>query len=129
MPTARAPSLPLEVSNKRFNGDPQNAPLCQLCVSMLAWRSITVNRRIMMNIRLIGAAALSLVLATPAMATNQRYHDDYGRVIRSELPAQDYGNFYEAPQTRVRPNIEELQQEQDHEWGCGWPFCASAHGG
>jgi hypothetical protein len=31
----------------------------------------------MMN-RLIGAAALSLVLATPAMAMHHRYHHHYG---------------------------------------------------
>jgi hypothetical protein len=49
----------------------------------------------MMNFRLIGAAALSLVLATPAMAMHQRYHLDQGRVIHSELPvleSPDYGD-------------------------------------
>jgi hypothetical protein len=48
-----------------------------------------------MNFRLIGAAALSLVLATPAMAMHQRYHLDQGRVIHSKLPvleSPEYGD-------------------------------------
>jgi len=32
----------------------------------------------MMDISLIGAAALSLMLATPAMAMQHRYHHHYG---------------------------------------------------
>jgi hypothetical protein len=41
--------------------------------------------------------------------------------------------IFRAPQARARPNvdsnIEELQKEQDLQWGCGWPLCASAGGG
>jgi hypothetical protein len=37
--------------------------------------------------------------------------------------------LYEFRQTRNRPGIEELQKEQDLEWGCGWPYCESAGGG
>jgi hypothetical protein len=52
-----------------------------------------------MTFRLIGAAALSLMLAGPAMAASsdshgmQRvYHEDYGRVIHG-MPAQDFDHF------------------------------------
>jgi hypothetical protein len=59
----------------------------------------------MMNVRLIGAAALSLMLATPAMAAtshvgmHHRYSYNSGRVIEPELPVQDalrfgYGTGY-----------------------------------
>ena len=50
----------------------------------------------MMNFRLIGAAALSLMLAGPAMAssgghgTDRVYHELYGR---HRLPAQDAIRF------------------------------------
>jgi hypothetical protein len=37
--------------------------------------------------------------------------------------------FYRASHTTGRPNIEEFQKMQDLEWGCGWPFGASANGG
>jgi hypothetical protein len=53
----------------------------------------------MTNFRLIGAAALSLVLAGPAMAASsggygmQRvYPEHYGRVIH-RMPAQDFDHF------------------------------------
>jgi hypothetical protein len=42
-----------------------------------------------MSFKLIGAAALSLVLATPAMAMHQRYHHNDGRVFYSQLPVRD----------------------------------------
>jgi hypothetical protein len=56
----------------------------------------------MLNFRLIGAAALSLILAGPAMAASGDYgmHDEYHELYRHhELPAQDairfgYGNEY-----------------------------------
>jgi len=55
----------------------------------------------MMNFRLIGAAALSLMLATPAMAMHHRYHQHNGQVIHSKLPVRDaqkysYGSTYGA---------------------------------
>jgi hypothetical protein len=43
----------------------------------------------MMNFRLIGAAVLSLMLATPAMAMHHGYHSHYGPVAQEELPVQD----------------------------------------
>jgi hypothetical protein len=47
--------------------------------------------------------------------------------------AYNWSNQPTVPQTRARPNvdpnIEELQKEQDLQWGCGWLFCASAGGG
>jgi len=42
-----------------------------------------------MNFRLIGAAALSLVLATPAMAMHHRHHHNDGQVFYSQLPVRD----------------------------------------
>jgi hypothetical protein len=42
-----------------------------------------------MNFRLIGAAALSLVLATPAMAMHHRYHHNDGQVVYSQSPVRD----------------------------------------
>ena len=53
----------------------------------------------MTNFRLIGATALSLLLATPAMAMHGGYHHHDGQVIRSGLPVQDalrlgYGTGY-----------------------------------
>jgi hypothetical protein len=47
----------------------------------------------MMNFRLIGAAALSLMLVTPAMAMHHRYHQRYGQVIHSKLPFRDAQNY------------------------------------
>jgi hypothetical protein len=53
----------------------------------------------MTNFRLIGAAAISLVLAGPAMAAgsdgrgmHRVYHEHYGRVVHA-MPAQDFDNF------------------------------------
>jgi hypothetical protein len=43
----------------------------------------------MTNLRLAGAAALSLMLATPAMAMHRSYHHHSGQVIQEELPVQD----------------------------------------
>jgi len=53
----------------------------------------------MKNFRLIGAAALSLLLASPAMAMHHAYHHHYGQVVHSDLPVQDalrlgYGTGY-----------------------------------
>ena len=56
----------------------------------------------MTNLGLIGAAALSLILAGPAMADSGGYgmHDEYHELYRHhQLPAQDainfgYGNAY-----------------------------------
>ena len=48
-----------------------------------------------MNFRLIGAAALSLVLTAPAMAMQHRYQHDDSQAAYGELPVQDaleYGN-------------------------------------
>lgn len=47
----------------------------------------------MMNFRLIGAAALSLMLATPAMAMHRGYHHHYGHVIHRGAAYRAY-NFY-----------------------------------
>jgi hypothetical protein len=44
---------------------------------------------VMMNFKLIGAVALSLMIATPAMAAHQRHHSRDGR----ELPVQDALHF------------------------------------
>lgn len=54
----------------------------------------------MMNFRLIGAAALLLTLATPAMAMHRGYHHHYGYIHRG-LPVQNasrfgYGSTYRA---------------------------------
>jgi hypothetical protein len=49
----------------------------------------------MMNFRLIGAAALSLVLTAPAMAMHHRYQHDDSQAAYGKLPVQDaleYGN-------------------------------------
>jgi len=43
----------------------------------------------MTNFRLIGAAVLSLVLATPAMAMHHNYHPHFGQVVPDDLPVQD----------------------------------------
>lgn len=53
----------------------------------------------MMNFRLIGAALLSLMVASPAMAAHHVYHPHYGQVGHEELPVQDalrlgYGTGY-----------------------------------
>jgi hypothetical protein len=63
----------------------------------------------MMNFRLIGAAALSLVLATPAMAMHHGYH-------HGKLPVQDamkynsgstYGAYNFHPRDEFLPDHEE----------------------
>ena len=52
-----------------------------------------------MNFRLIGAAALSLMLAGPAMAASsdgygmQRVHPDYYGRVMHRMPAQDFDHF------------------------------------
>ena len=53
----------------------------------------------MTDFRLMGAAALSLVLAGPAIAAGSGhygvprvYHEHYGRVIH-QMPAQDFDHF------------------------------------
>jgi hypothetical protein len=44
----------------------------------------------MTNFRLIAAAALSLVLATPAIAMqHHNYHPHFGQVVPDDLPVQD----------------------------------------
>jgi hypothetical protein len=43
----------------------------------------------MTKFRLIGAAVLSLMLATPAMAMHHGYQPHYGQVAHEELPVQD----------------------------------------
>jgi hypothetical protein len=43
----------------------------------------------MTNFKLIGAAVLSLVLASPVMAMHHGYHPHYGQVAHEELPVQD----------------------------------------
>jgi hypothetical protein len=43
----------------------------------------------MTNLRLIGAALLSLMLASPAMAMHHVYHHHYGQVLHGDLPVQD----------------------------------------
>jgi hypothetical protein len=50
----------------------------------------------MMNFRLIGAAALSLVLATPAMAMQHRHHHHYSQDALENRYDSAYGarNFY-----------------------------------
>lgn len=48
-----------------------------------------------MNFKLIGAVALSLVLAGPAMAMHHRYHHDDSQAADGKLPvhaAPEYGN-------------------------------------
>ena len=54
----------------------------------------------MMNISLIGAAALSLMLATPAMAMQHSYHHHYGYIHRESpvlnAPKFDYRSAYGA---------------------------------
>jgi hypothetical protein len=45
-----------------------------------------------MNFRLIGAAALSLLLATPAMAMQHGYHHHHG-YIHKEWPVQNAPKF------------------------------------
>jgi hypothetical protein len=49
-----------------------------------------------MNFRFIGAAALSLVLATPAMAMHHRYHHDHAQDALQNRYGSTYGarNFY-----------------------------------
>jgi hypothetical protein len=68
----------------------------------------------MMNFRLIGAAALSLMLATPAMAMHHGYHDHYGRV-QKEVALQNalkfrYGSTYGAynfyPRDEFAPDVD-----------------------
>jgi hypothetical protein len=67
-------------------------------ISCTCWRSVTVNRRMMMNFKLIGAAALSLVLATPAMAMHHRYHHDYSQATDGKSSVQSaYGAYNFAP--------------------------------
>jgi len=48
-----------------------------------------------MNFRLIGAAALLLTLATPAMAMHHRHHRHYGQPVKGAL-GFDYGRAYRA---------------------------------
>ena len=67
-----------------------------------------------MNFRLIGAAALSLLLATPAMAMPHRYHHHHGSVHK-EFPFQPalksrYGSTYGAynfyPRDEFSPDVD-----------------------
>jgi hypothetical protein len=44
---------------------------------------------VMTNFRLAGAAALSLMLATPAMAMHHSYQHHSGQVVQDELPVED----------------------------------------
>jgi hypothetical protein len=50
----------------------------------------------MMNFRLIGAAALSLMLATPAMAVQHGYHHHYDHVSHSVSRAYAFDRGYAA---------------------------------
>jgi hypothetical protein len=84
----------------------------------------------MMNFRLIGAAALSLVLATPAMAMHHRYHHDYGH---SKLPVQNalkygYGSTYGAynfyPRDEFSPDYDGRSDASGYD-----PVPPSANGG
>jgi hypothetical protein len=65
----------------------------------------------MINFRLIGAAALSLMLATPAMAMHHDHHHHYGRVHK-ELNALKfrYGSTYGAynyyPRDEFAPDVD-----------------------
>jgi len=43
---------------------------------------------VMMKFKFVGAAVLSLMLGTPAMAAHQGYHH-YGQVRHDDLPVQD----------------------------------------
>lgn len=49
----------------------------------------------MMNFRLIGAAALLLTLATPAMAMRHHHHHHYGQPVQGALRL-GYGSTYRA---------------------------------
>lgn len=50
----------------------------------------------MMNFRLIAAAALSLALATPAMAMHRDYHHHTSYIHREHAPRFGYGTAYGA---------------------------------
>jgi hypothetical protein len=73
-----------------------------------------------MNFRLIGAAALSLVLATPAMAMQHRHHHDYRRDVLENRDGSTYGarDFY--------PQDEYVGQSLPSGYD---PVPPSAHGG
>jgi hypothetical protein len=91
-------SRPFEVSNKRFTGDAKNVLLHQLY--MLAFGHI--EQEMLMNFRLIGAAALSLVLATPAMAMHHRHHHDYSQATYGKSSVQSaYGAYNFVPRDDV----------------------------
>lgn len=58
-----------------------------------------LKETVMINFRLIGAAALSLILADPAMAASgsgygmhRVHHEQYGRELH-RMPAQDFDHF------------------------------------
>jgi hypothetical protein len=58
-------------------------------------RSPSERRIFIMNYRLIGAAALSVMLATPAMAMQHRHHHHYGYIHKGS-PEFGYGSTYGA---------------------------------
>jgi hypothetical protein len=65
-----------------------------------------------MNFRLIGAAALSLVLATPAMAMHHHYH--HGKLPIQNAQKYDYGSTYGAynflPRDEYFPDAEQRSE-------------------
>jgi hypothetical protein len=77
-----------------------------------------------MNFRLIGAAALSLVLATPAMAMHHRYHHDQVQDALENRYGSTYGarNFY--PQDEFSPDYDGQSVPSGYD-----PVPPSAHGG
>jgi hypothetical protein len=65
----------------------------------------------MMKFRLIGAAALSLVLAAPAMAMHHHHRDDDSQAAYGKLPVQDalehgHGSTYGAYNFAPRDDYE-----------------------
>jgi hypothetical protein len=85
-----------------------------------------------MNFKLIGAAALSLVLATPAMAMHTRYHHNDGQVFYSQSPVRDaldgdrsiYGAYNFAPRDGVTADYDGRSAPEGYD-----PVPPSANGG
>ena len=68
-----------------------------------------------MSFKLIGAAALSLVLATPAMAMHHRIHHHDGQVVYSQVPVRNtlengfrstYGAYNFSPRDAFSPDYD-----------------------
>jgi hypothetical protein len=93
--------LPCPLHRDQHGGVRSQWSICSQRIPSLIVRPIK-KECIMTNLRLIGAAALSLILAGPAMADGGGYgmHDEYHGLYRHhQLPAQDainfgYGNAY-----------------------------------